>query len=102
VLSELFILVATYLAAKKYLKFSINLKNFAKIIFSALVMGAVIYFLQPLTYSYIENWNVLLLIPIGILVYSAMLFATKTIDKNVLSLLKKGEKTPHDGQTIPN
>ncbi len=88
VLSELIILVATYVTARKYLKFKISLKNFGKIIISALTMGAVIHFLQPITYQYIQNWNVLLLIPIGILVYAAMLFATKTVDKEMLQLLK--------------
>ncbi|MFH1284754.1 MAG: flippase [Candidatus Peregrinibacteria bacterium] len=97
VLSELFILIATYLVAKKYLTFSINLKNLSKITLSALAMGAFIYFLQPVTYSYIQNWNVIVLIPLGIVVYGSMLFATKTIDRNTLALLRKGEQTPHDG-----
>jgi O-antigen/teichoic acid export membrane protein len=100
VLSELFILIATYFVAKKYLKFSINLKNLAKIIFSAAIMGAVIYFLQPITYTYIQNWNILLLIPLGAVIYGLMLLATKTIDKNMLRLIRKGEKTPHNGETL--
>ncbi|MBD3360184.1 oligosaccharide flippase family protein [Candidatus Peregrinibacteria bacterium] len=98
VLSELFILIATFIVAKKHLKFSINLKNLFKITFSALVMGAAIYFFQPITYSYIQNWNVLLLIPFGMVIYTAMLFATKTVDRNTLALLRKGEQTPHDGE----
>jgi len=98
VLSELFILIATWIVASRYLKFCINVKNTLKIVFSALLMGMSIYFLQPYTYSLMQNWNVLILIPFGALIYIALLFATKTIDKNTLRLLKKGEQTPHDGE----
>jgi O-antigen/teichoic acid export membrane protein len=98
VFSEFFILIATFIAAKQYLQFNINLKNLGKIILSSAAMGAAIYYLQPITYSFVQNWNILLLIPIGILVYLAMLFVTGTIDKEMLSLIKKGEQTPHDGQ----
>ena len=90
VLSELFILIATFLVARKYLNFKISLINPIKIIFSALVMGAAIYLLQPITYNYLENWNVLLLIALGVIIYTIMIFATKTIDKQTLkTLLKK-------------
>jgi O-antigen/teichoic acid export membrane protein len=97
VLSELFILIATYYTAKKYLEFSLNFKNLLKIILSAAVMGAAIYLLQPFTYQYVQNWNVMLLIPIGVVVYVTMIFATKVVNKDMLRLLKKGEETPHDG-----
>lgn len=92
VISEFFILLATYFAAKKALHFQVSLKNLAKITFSALVMGAAVYLLQPLTYKYFQNWNIFLLIIIGIIVYALMLFATKTINKDILNLLKKGHK----------
>lgn len=89
VISELMILIATWIVAKRYLEFSINLKNLAKIIFSALVMGVAIHYLQPFAYSLIENWSVLLLIPIGAGIYTVMLLITKTVDKEMLALLKK-------------
>lgn len=89
VLSELFILIGTYLAARKYLDFQISFKNLLKIIFSALVMGAVLYLLEPLSDQYLKHWGVLILIPAGAAVYVAMLFLTKTISGEMLSLLKK-------------
>lgn len=96
VLCELIILVANYFTAKKYLDFSINLKNTAKIFLSAFVMGAAIYFLQPITYKFLQNWNVLLLIAIGMVIYTFMLFASGVVDKNLLNLLRKKapEKIP--------
>jgi len=89
VCSEFFILAATYFMAKRYLSFSISFKNIFKIILSAAVMGIVIYFLQPVTYKFLQNWNVFLLIIIGMIVYFIMLVLTKTINKDMLRLLKK-------------
>jgi O-antigen/teichoic acid export membrane protein len=94
ILSELFILIATYYVAKKYLEFSIDLKKLGKIIFSAAVMGIVVYFLQAPTYALVQNWNVLLLIPIGAIVYAVMLLITKTVDKDMLRMMRKGDDKP--------
>jgi len=89
VLSELFILIGTYLVAKKYLDFSISFKNLGKIILSAGVMGLALYLLEPLSNQYMGHWGVLILIPLGVVVYGFMLIATKTVSKEMLALLKK-------------
>jgi len=94
VFSEAFIFVASMSTSRHYLKFSINYWNVVKIAFSALVMGAVIYLLQPTTYSLMQNWGVLLLVVIGTIVYVAMLFATKVVSKDMLKLLKNVEENP--------
>ncbi|NIA01898.1 MAG: oligosaccharide flippase family protein [Nitrospirae bacterium] len=94
ILSEFFILIATYFVARKYLEFSIDFKKLGKIILSAAVMGAVVYFLQAPTYTYIQNWNILVLIPIGGVVYGIMLLATKAVDKEMLRMMRKGEEKP--------
>jgi len=99
VISELLILIATWITAKRYLDFSINLKNLVKITFSALVMGAAIYYLQPFMYEIAQAWGVLLLIPTGVVIYIAMLLITKTIDREMLALLKKGN--PHKNGDYP-
>jgi O-antigen/teichoic acid export membrane protein len=99
VLSELFILIGTYFVAKKYLSFSISFKNLFKIIFSAAVMGIILYLLKPLSDQYLKHYGILLLIPVGMLIYIAMLFATKTISKEMLALLKK---TPPQGDSPTN
>lgn len=92
VFSELFILIVTGITARRYLKFSLNIKNLFKIIFSSLVMGVIVYYLQPITYNYMQNWNVLALVIIGALVYGLMLILTKTITKDMLRLFRKGEE----------
>lgn len=97
IVSELFILIVTAATARHYLDFSINFLNLVKIIFSALVMGIAVYFLQPVTYKFLQNWNVFLLAAIGAAIYAAMLFLTKIVDKNMLYLIRKGENVTHDG-----
>ncbi len=89
VLSELIILIGAYIIAKKHLKFSLKLTNFFKIIISALIMGLVVKILHMPTYNLIQNWNIFLLILIGMIVYGGMLYATGVIDKKMLSLLRK-------------
>lgn len=98
--SELFILIAAAATARHYLNFSINFLNLVKIIFSALVMGVAVYFLQPVTYKFLQNWNVFLLAAMGAAIYTVMLFLTKVVDKNMLSLLKKGEQTRSETECL--
>ncbi|MBU0731862.1 polysaccharide biosynthesis C-terminal domain-containing protein, partial [Patescibacteria group bacterium] len=88
---EMFVAISAYFFAKKYLDFSINLKNAFKIIFASVVMGAAIYYLKDPTYHLLglQNKNILLLIPLGGAIYIALLFAMKVITKDMLLMLKK-------------
>lgn len=88
VISEAYILIATYFLAKKYLPFKINFKNLFKIMLSAVVMGFIVYYLQKPTYVLMQNWNILLLVAVGAITYVAMLFLTKTVNRDMLQLLK--------------
>lgn len=97
VFSELFILIATYIAAKRLLKFSLSFKNTLKIIFSSLVMGLIIYLFQPVTYKFLQNWNLIVLVPLGVVIYIVMLFLTRTISKEMLGLLKREPVNPEIG-----
>ncbi|PKL36495.1 hypothetical protein CVV38_01150 [Candidatus Peregrinibacteria bacterium HGW-Peregrinibacteria-1] len=89
VMSEIFIFIATFSVARHYLKFKINIRNVIAIAISAIVMGIAIKYLQPITYQFIQNWNILLLIPMGGLIYLIMLFLTRAVDlKTVKSLIR--------------
>lgn len=92
VLSEMLILIGNYTFAKHYLNFKINFKKLFTIIFSALVMGVVVYFSYPFLYNYIQNWSIILVIPLGAIIYGTMLVITKTIDRDMLALVRKGSK----------
>lgn len=91
VISELFILIVAAFMAHRYVKFSLNFINVFKIIFCAAVMGGAVYYLQPITYKFLQNWNVFLLAAIGGAIYVVLLFVTKVIDKDMIKLLKKGD-----------
>ncbi len=91
VVSEFIIMIATFFAARKYVDFSLSGKSLIKITFSALVMGCAVHFLQPLTYAFLQNWNVVLLIVLGALIYVAMLFLTRTVDKEMLKKIMSKE-----------
>lgn len=91
VLSELFILIATYFTARHYIQFKLSFKNLFKIIISALVMGFIVYKLQPFTYTYIQNWNIFPLALLGAAIYFVLLYFTGAITKDTLRLLRKTE-----------
>jgi len=92
---EMFVAIAAFLFAKKYLDFKINLTNAFKIIFASIVMGVSIYFLKEPTYHILglQNKNILLLIPLGGIIYIGLLFGMKVITKDMLMLLKKEPDT---------
>lgn len=77
ILSELIILIGTYIACRKVTKIQIPWITNFKIIFSGALMGLVVWYLNPITYNWIENFNVLILIPIGGLVYLGGILGTK-------------------------
>jgi O-antigen/teichoic acid export membrane protein len=89
VISELIILVGAYMVAKKHLKFSIKFGKLFKIILSAGVMGLLVKVLHMPTYNLMQNWNIIPLVAMGMIVYTIMLFATGAVDKKMLNLLRK-------------
>lgn len=93
VVSEILILIGAVWMSRKYIQYTISLKTTFKSIFSAVVMGAVVWALRDVTYTFLENKNVFLLIIIGIVVYVAMLYFTGAISKEMLKMIKKGEPT---------
>jgi len=89
VVTEAYVAIASFLIARHYIKFHVSLKNSLKILLSALVMAACLYALRDFTYRFIQNKNLFLLIPVGAMVYIAMLFLTKAITKDMLALIRK-------------
>ena len=77
ILSELIILIGTYIACRHLIKIRIPWLTNLKILFSGAIMGLVVWYLTPITYNIMENFNILVLIPLGGLVYFAGLIGTK-------------------------
>ena len=72
----------TYYACK-YFNFSVDWGAIAKTLFASVVMSTVILFIKPVTVL-----GIILTIIIGMVVYFAILYATKTFDKKETSLIK--------------
>jgi len=98
VLSEFFILIWTYILAKKYLTFSLDFKNLFKILVAALVMGLAVYLALPVSYNFVlpftggiklQNWNVPFLVIFGAIIYVGMLVALGVVNKKMVKMLKK-------------
>ena len=94
VLTECYVAVASYFIAKHYIKFTLSFKNTFKTFLSAIVMAGVLYLLLPIFGHYIQNKSVFILIPLGGIVYVGMLFLTKTITKDMLTLIRKPKPIP--------
>lgn len=92
VLAECYILVVTYMAARRYLKFSLSLKNFWKIMSSAVVMGALVYLMRDPTYWLMQNKNVIVLIPLGGAIYIGMLWMTGVITRAKIQMIMRKEQ----------
>ncbi len=89
VLSAGLILILTYFASQKLLGFHLAIKTLFRTFISTLVMGIVIYF----GFNFMDDmwfvWQLLVLVPLGGLVYVLLMFKTKAITPEMIGLLKK-------------
>lgn len=90
VLTEVFILFISWHFSRKYITFKIRFGTFFKALFSAVVMGIVVWTLKEPTYYLfnMQNLNVLLLGAIGALVYGALIFATGAVPEEFKKRLR--------------
>lgn len=87
VLSEFFILITTFWAVRKLLNLKLQFKNTFKIIFAGTIMGIVIFLINQHTLQFGLK-NLLILIPVGGIVYASLLYSTKIITPEILKLIK--------------
>lgn len=92
VFAECYILVVTYTTSRKYLKFSLTLSNFWKIIGSAVVMGILVYLMRDPTYALMQNKNLVLLVPFGGAIYIGMLWMTGVISRAKIQMVMRKEQ----------
>ena len=89
VVSELIILIFTYLSAQKLLGFHLSLRTFTRILLSASVMGLVVYTGYFLMADMWFVWQLVVLVPLGGLVYLILMFKTKAVTSEMLFLLRR-------------
>lgn len=97
VVAEAMIALSLYLIVRQKLMLRLSLTRFAKALFSALIMGAVILVIQPfMAHLLSEKFALFVTIPVASLVYGATLWLSGGVTKEQLSLLRK----PKDGVVV--
>jgi len=91
VLSAAIILTLSARTAYKHFKFSINPFTTIKIIASSIAMGLFVYYAQPISYQYMQNAGLFILIPLAGMLYFGLLILTKAVTPAMLKLLKKSD-----------
>jgi O-antigen/teichoic acid export membrane protein len=86
-ISEMIILGGTYYYANKENKCNIPFLTTFKILLAAILMGIVVYYLQAPTYKILQNFNILLLVPIGAIIYAAAIYLLKVISNDEIKKL---------------
>ncbi len=90
VLTEILILLVSWFVSRRFLVFKIRFGTFSKSLFSALVMGAVVWGLKEPTYHLwgLQNLNVLLLAVIGVAVYGCLVLVLGAIPEEFRKRLR--------------
>jgi len=91
VLSELVILAYTYWKVRTTLGFHLSPKTFFRILYSALIMGVVVYGGYILMISQWYVWQLLILVPLGALIYLVMIFRSRAVTAEMIALLRKNK-----------
>lgn len=90
--TEAFILLASFLSTKKYLNYGLSLSRAIRAILATTVMGIAVYFLRDPLFSLVQNKNILILIPLGGIIYAAVLWMTKAVSKELFEIVFKREQ----------
>ena len=91
--TETLLLVLAYFAARKHIKFTFSFNTIWKVLFAGAVMGLSVWALKDFSYSYLQNANVLALVPLGGIIYGGILFLTGGFSKELL-LSIRGREAP--------
>lgn len=89
VLSELLILIFLYFAVKKSICFDISFRILFKTVFSAIVMGVLLYFGLFWMKDVWFVWQLLTLVPLGMAAYAICMLKTRAVTPEMIALLKK-------------
>jgi len=91
IVSQIFVCILGFIFLKQLIVgFRFRLGSVSKAILAAIVMGGSIHFLQPLLFQIFGgNKSLLILLPIGGIIYGGMLLLTKAITPEMWELLRK-------------
>ena len=89
VASEMIVIVAGWYLVSRMIGGGFQLKTAGKALVAAISMAAVIWWLQPITFAWMENKNVLILVPLGAAIYAAVLLATRAVTREHVALFAR-------------
>lgn len=90
VASQIFVCTLDYIFLRKIIDITFNLRTTIKATIAAAVMGSAVWWLEPIFLNFLgPNKGVLLLIPVGGLVYGLMLLLLRAITPEMRALLRK-------------
>jgi len=87
--TEILLFVLAFSTARRYLKFTFDFGTVWKVLFAGLMMGGVVFALRDWSYGLMQNMNILVLVPLGGVVYGGILLLTKGLSKDLLRILKR-------------
>ncbi len=91
VVAEFYVAIASYLIARRFVKFTLSYKTALKSILAATVMGFAVYYARWPTFGWFNlgNANILILIPFGGVIYLGILVMTKALNKEIIAMIRK-------------
>ncbi len=89
VLSEFVILIATYFLTKKFFDYKLSFKNTFKALFSAVIMALILVNIREPLYAAFQAKGILLLIPLGGIIYGILMLLTGGISKEMIKMVRK-------------
>ncbi len=110
VITEFYVCVVTYLLAKKYVSFKLNLRVFRNAFFSAIIMMGIVFLIKDWVGVFMrsemqkifhENRRLLVVLAqfgasvlVGAIVYIGLLIITKTLTPDMMNMIKKRKIVP--------
>ncbi|OGJ48218.1 hypothetical protein A2344_01290 [Candidatus Peregrinibacteria bacterium RIFOXYB12_FULL_41_12] len=87
--TETLLLVLAYLVARKDMPFTFSFGTLWKTLFAGVLMAVVVWGMRDFSFEYLKNYNIVVLVPIGAVVYGGVLFGTKAVTKDILDGIRQ-------------
>lgn len=88
VVTECLILIAAWAYARRHVRFSISFGRAGRAAVAAVAMGATIWALQKPLFALMGNKHILILIPLGALIYAGLLLLTRAVTPELIRRFK--------------
>ena len=90
-LSEIIILITSYIFLQKYIQLSFPKIKTLKILLSGILMGLFVFIAEPYSFNLLNYKNIVILIPTGALIYGLSLLLLKVVTLQEIKLFLKNK-----------